>query len=279
MGDTGQGELGSVFDRSVFDWSIFDLKTPEGVYSAPVMHSASLQKFMDMLFAFFDSPMGKNSYMVVAEQIGADGLARYFIKPEHFVYHVTVARRMPIRNAMTIGFVIFIIECIMGKAGFVNKANRLLDGFDNGRGMAQWNRDEGLYERRFEEFRPRWTINDMRTHGTPSRDESSLVHRYILEMTSVSDLVRHSAVGVISKYVRYHPAADHVLASAVGDRNPIIRNAASKVFADYLEYCVDDAEICHDLSAGDLMSRLSRLAGTAVKKLYIVGCEFAPDTQ
>ena len=74
MGDTGQGELGSVFDRSVFDWSIFDLKTPEGVYSAPVMHSASLQKFMDMLFAFFDSPMGKNSYMVVAEQIGGEAV-------------------------------------------------------------------------------------------------------------------------------------------------------------------------------------------------------------
>jgi len=53
MGDTGQGEPDSVFDRPVFDWSIFDLKTANGVYSAPVMRSASLQTFMQMLFDFF----------------------------------------------------------------------------------------------------------------------------------------------------------------------------------------------------------------------------------
>jgi hypothetical protein len=279
MDDTGQGEPGSVFDRPVFDWSIFDLKTANGAYSPPVMHSASLQTFMKMLFVFFDSPVGKASYMVVAEQIGADGSERLSIEPEYFVYHVAGARCMPIRNAMTIGFVIFIIECIVGKAGIVNKANRLLYEFDEGRGMTQWNRDEELYERRFEKLNPRWTVSGPKTSGTPSIDEQGLICRYILKMTSDSDIVRHLAVDMISPYVRHHPASDHVLASAVGDRNPIIRNAASKVFADYLKYYVDDAKICHDLTAADLMSQLSRLAGTGIKKLYIIGCEFAPDTQ
>lgn len=278
MGDTGQGETESVFNRPVFEWSIFDLKTAAGAYTVPVMHSASLQKFIKMLFAFFDSPVGTKTYDVVAGSIGSGGSARLAIKPEYFVYHVTDARRMPIRNAMTIGFVIFIIECIMGKAGIVNKANRLLDEFDEGRGMTQWNRDEELYERRFGELRNRWTTNDVRTYGTHSRDELSLMHRCILEMASVSDLVRHSAVDAISAYVRHHPATDHVLASAVRDRNPIIRNAASKVFADYLKYCVDDAEICHDLTIDKLEAKLSWLAGTGVKKLFIIGCEFAPKT-
>jgi hypothetical protein len=186
---------------------------------------------------------------------------------------------MPIRNAVTIGFVIFVIECIMGKAGLVNKANRLLDEFDKGRGMIKWTRDDGLCERRFEKLNPRWTVAGLKTYGTPSRDKSSPMHRYTLEMASDSDIVRHFAVDMISPYVRHHPAADHVLASAIGDRNPIIRNAASNVFADYLNYCVNDAEICHDLSADDLMSQLSRLTDTPVKKLYIIGCEFAPDTQ
>lgn len=279
MGDTGQGELGSVFDQSVFDWSIFDLKTANGVYSPPVMHSASLQKFMRMLFAYFTSPIGVTSYRLFEQLIRAGSLSLCRTEPEYFVYRVTEARHLPIRHQMTIGFVIFIIERIVGKDGLVTKATRLLDEFDQDRGMTQWNRDEGSYERRYEELSPMNTVGDLKRHGMLSEHDSKLMRYYIHEMASDSDTARHSAVNWIPIYVRHQPAADHVLASAVVDRNPIIRNTASKVFADYLKYCVDDAEICHDLSADDLMSRLSRLAGTGVKKLYIIGCEFAPDTQ
>jgi hypothetical protein len=278
MGDTGQGEPDAVFNRPVFEWSIFDFKTATGAYSAPVMHSASLQKFIKMLFAFFNSPIGKATYGFVAQSLDTGNIHTCYIEPGHFVYYVTEARRMPIRHKMTIGFVIFMIERIVGKDGLVNKATRLLEEFDKNRGMTQWKRDEGSYERRYEELSPVNRVGDLERHGMLSEDDSKLIHHYMCKMASSSDTERLSAVGWISSYVRHHPASDHVLASAVRDRNPIIRNAASKVFADYLKYCVDDAEICHDLTIAELEEQLSRLADTGVKKLFIIGCEFAPNT-
>lgn len=205
----------------------------------------------EILFAFFNTHFGVDSFDMICDGFGV-ATRPHGTKPSAY-WSIMMKYMLPgeSRRRLTFGYVLFMIEQRVGRAGIVNKTVDILckaDEHESNR--ARIVVDDGAYARLYEE-----RITEKMARGvyvfytTPNKNERSYtartLHGHLSEAVSESEVTRDDSIIPLSYYMREFPEAVGAMQTmADSDSSELLRHQASKVIAAYNMFHTDGDVDC-----------------------------------
>ena len=138
---------------SWFDVSILDLVGDPQTEFDPVVWNRDIGDFYGMFLAFLNDPINRLVFHVICDGFGVDSLVDHTRarRPSDYWHSMAFPFCNDIRRDLTIGYVLYIIECQKGRGGFVDEATALIHRADEYRDpgalFVPWVRDDQEYRR------------------------------------------------------------------------------------------------------------------------------------
>jgi hypothetical protein len=227
---------------STFDQSICN--NPEDPYDVVYQTKSSyVPDAYEILFAFFDTHFGVDSFDMICDGFGVANRP-HGTKPSAY-WSIMMKYMLPGESGrrLTFGYVLFMIEQRVGRAGIVNKTVDILckaDEHESNR--ARIVVDDDTYARLYEErVAEKIARGDHVFYTTPNRNERShtalTLHRHISEAVSESEITRFDSIVPLSYYMRDFPEAVCAMQTmADSDSSELVRQQASKAIACYIMF-------------------------------------------
>jgi hypothetical protein len=140
-------------ETSWFDVSILDLWNDPPTQFDPVVWNRAIDDFYGMFLAYLNDPTNRLVFHVICDGFGVDSLVDHTqdIEPSEYWHSMAFPFCDDIRRDLTIGYVLYIIECQKGREGFVDEATALIHSADEYRDsnalFMPWVRDDQAYRR------------------------------------------------------------------------------------------------------------------------------------
>jgi hypothetical protein len=242
---------------STFDQSICN--NPEDPYDVVYQTKSSyVPDAYEILFAFFDTHFGCDSFDMICDGFGVDWRPRG-TRPSAY-WNIMMKYMLPgdSRRRLTFGYVLFMIEQRVGRAGIVNKTMDILCKADEHESnCARIVVDDGAYARLYEE-----RITEKMARGgyvfytTPNQNPRSYsahsLRMHLSNAVSESEVTRADSIVPLSYYMREFPEAVGAMQTmADSDSSELLRRDAGNVIACYIMFhtggdvdCLAVHELC-----------------------------------
>lgn len=241
----------STFDRSICN-------NPEDPYDVIYQTKTSyVPRAYEILFEFFDTYFGVDSFDVICDGFGVASRPRG-TEPSAY-WRIMMKYMLPGESGrrLTFGYVLFMIEQRVGRAGIVNKTVDILRKADEHESnRARIVVDDGAYARLYEErITEKMARGDHVFYTTPNRNPGSYsahsLHGYMCKAASQSEVTRADSIIPLSYYMREFPEAVGAMQTmADSDSSELVRRQASKAIAEYIMFHTDgdlDCPAVHEL--------------------------------
>jgi hypothetical protein len=234
---------------SFFDSSICN--DPSNPYDITYWGGHHIRDAYDFLFGFFDTHFGCDSFDMICDGFGVDRRPRGTSPSGHWMMMMKYMISDERQTCLTFGYVLFMLEQRVGRAGVVSKTVDILYKADAQMGnRARTVVDDGayarLYEERVAEKLARGQPVFYRTPNQNPRSYTALTLRiHLSNAVSESEVTRDDSIIPLSYYMREFPEAVGAMQTmADSDSSELLRHQASKVIAAYNMFHTDGDVDC-----------------------------------